>query len=143
MQGKIMTNTGNRCFENVAQFRCLGTITNQNLIQEEIKGRLTSVMLATIQSRTAFSRLLSKNIESRIYKSIILLVVFYGCKTSSLTLRAEHKLRVFEYRVLRRIFGLKRDEVIEGWRKLHNERHDLYFSPCIIRVMSRMSGQVM
>jgi hypothetical protein len=47
-------------------------------------------------------------------------VVLYGCETWSLTVREEHKLRVFENRVLRRIFGLKRDEVMEGWRKLHN-----------------------
>jgi hypothetical protein len=56
--------------------------------------------------------------------------VLYGCETWSLTLREEHKLRVFENRVLRRIFGLKRDEVTGGWRKLRNEElHNLYSSP--------------
>jgi hypothetical protein len=54
------------------------------------------------------------------YKTIILSVVLYGCETWSLTLREEHKLRVFENRVLRRIFGRKRDELMAGWRKLHN-----------------------
>jgi hypothetical protein len=79
-------------------------------------------MLATIQSRTFLSsRLLSKNIKIRIYKTIILPVVLYGWETWSLTLREEHRLRVFENRVLRRIFGPKRDEMTGGWRKLHNE----------------------
>jgi hypothetical protein len=52
---------------------------------------------------------------------IILPVVLHGCETWSLTLKEEHRLRVFENKVLRRIFGPKRDEVIQGWRKLHNE----------------------
>jgi hypothetical protein len=63
-------------------------------------------------------------------------VVLYGCETKSLTLREEHRLKVFENRVLRRIFGPKREEVIGGWRKLHNERlHNLYSSPSIIRMI--------
>jgi hypothetical protein len=63
-------------------------------------------------------------------------VVPYGCETWSLTVREEHRLRVFENRVLRRIFGPKRDEVTGGWRKLHNEElHNLYSSPSIIRVI--------
>jgi hypothetical protein len=63
-------------------------------------------------------------------------VVLYGCETWSLTLREEHTLKVFENRVLRRIFGLKRDEVVGGWRKLHNEElRDLYSSPSIIRMI--------
>jgi hypothetical protein len=72
----------------------------------------------------------------RIYKTIILPVVLYGCETWSLTLRQEHRLRVFENRVLRRIFGLKRDEVTGEWRKLHNEElRDLYSSASIIRII--------
>jgi hypothetical protein len=71
----------------------------------------------------------------RIYKTIILLIVLYGCETWSLTLREEHRLRVFESRVLR-IFGPKRDEVTGEWRKLHNEElHDLYSSTSIIRII--------
>jgi hypothetical protein len=98
-------------------------------------------LLATIQSRTFFSsRLLSKNIKIRIYKIIILPVVLYGCETWSLTLREEHRLRVFVNRVLRRIFKPKRAEVIGGWRKLHNEElHNLYSSPSIIRIIKSRS----
>jgi hypothetical protein len=63
-------------------------------------------------------------------------VVLYGCETWFLILREEHKLRVFENRVLRRIFGPKRDEVTGGWRKLHNEElHNLYSSQNIIRMI--------
>jgi hypothetical protein len=74
-------------------------------------------------------------------------VVLYGCETWSLTLREEHTLRVFENRVLRRIFGLKRDEVTGGWRKLHNEElHGLYSTPSIVRVIKarrmRWAGHV-
>jgi hypothetical protein len=70
------------------------------------------------------------------HKTIILPVVLYGCETWSLTLREEHTLRVFENKVLRRIFGPKRDEVTGEWRKSHNEElHDLYSSPSIIRIM--------
>jgi hypothetical protein len=67
---------------------------------------------------------------------MILPVVLYGCETCSLTLREEHRLGVFEDRVLRRIFGPKRDEVTGEWRTLHNEElHDLYSSPSIIRII--------
>jgi hypothetical protein len=62
-----------------------------------------------------------KNITIRICRTIISPVVLYGCETWSLTLREEHRLRVFENRVLRRIFGQKRDAVTGEWRKLHNE----------------------
>jgi hypothetical protein len=79
-----------------------------------------------------FSRLPSKNVKIRIYKTIILPVVLYGCETWSLTLR----LRVFENKVMRRIFGTKRDKVTEDWRKLHNEQlHNLYSSTNIIRMI--------
>jgi hypothetical protein len=73
----------------------------------------------------------------RIKRSFVLRpVVLYGCETWPLTLREEHRLRVFENRVLRRIFGPKRDEVTGEWRKLHNEElHDLYPSPSIIRII--------
>jgi hypothetical protein len=67
---------------------------------------------------------------------IILLVVLYGCETWSLTLREEHRLRVFENRMLRRIFGPRRVEVTGEWIKLHNEElRDLYTSPSIIRII--------
>jgi hypothetical protein len=85
------------------------------------------------------SRLLSKNLKIITYKTIILPVVLYGCETWSLALREENRLRVFENRVLRRIFGLKRDEVTGEWRKLHNEElRDLYSSPSIIRIIKSL-----
>jgi hypothetical protein len=80
------------------------------------------------------SRPLSSNVKVKIYKTIILPVVLYECESWSLTLREEHRLRVFGNRVLRRIFGPKRDEVTKEWRKLLNEElHNLYSSPDIIR----------
>jgi hypothetical protein len=80
--------------------------------------------------------MLSKNEKVRIYKIIIFPVVLYGCGTWSLSLWEEHRLRVFENRVLNSIFGPKRDEVTGGWRKAHNEElHSLYFSPSIIRML--------
>ena len=86
-----------------------------------------------VQNRL-FSSLLSKNV--RIYLTIILPVVLYGCETWSLTLRNERRLSVFENRVLRRIFGPKRDEVTGEWRRLHNEElNDLCCSLDIIRVI--------
>jgi hypothetical protein len=92
-------------------------------------------MLATMQFRNLLSsRLLSRNVKIKIYKTIILPVVLYGCEISSLMLREDHRLRVFENTVL--IFGPKRDEVTGGWRKLHNELlHGLYSSPSIVRVI--------
>jgi hypothetical protein len=121
----------------VSQFKHLGTtVTNQNLIQEELKRRLNSgnACYHSVQNLLS-SRLLSKNVKVRIYKTIILPVVLYGWETCSLTVREEHKLRVFENRALR-IFGPKRDGVTGGWRKLYNEElHNLYSSPSIIRII--------
>jgi hypothetical protein len=99
----------------VSQLRYLGTaVTNQNLVQEEFRKILNSgnACYHSVQNLLS-TRLLSKNINIRLYKTIILPVVPYGCETWSLTLREEHRLRVFENRVLRRIFGLKRDEVTD------------------------------
>jgi hypothetical protein len=128
----------NRCFKNVTQFKCLGTIIAiQNLIQEEIKRRLNSNnAYYHLNQKLLSPRLLSGNIKIRIYKSIILSLVLYGCETWSLTLREEHRLRMFENRVLMRIFGPERDEVRGGWRKLHNEElYNTYSSPSIIRMI--------
>jgi hypothetical protein len=77
---------------------------------------------------------LSKNLKVKIYKIMYLPAVFYRCETWSLTLREEHRLRVFKNRVLKRIFRPKSDEVTGEWGKLHNgELHNLYSSPDIIR----------
>jgi hypothetical protein len=82
------------------------------------------------------SRLLSKNTKIRVYRTVVLPVVLYGCETWSLILKEEQRLMVFEDRVLRRIFGPKRDEATGEWRRLHNEElNDLYSSPNIIRVI--------
>ena len=93
------------------------------------------------------SRLLYKNLKIKIYKIIILPVVLYGCETWSLTLREKRRLKVFQNRVLRRVFGPKRDEVTGGWRKLHNEElNELYSLPNIVRVVKsrrmRWAGHV-
>ena len=78
----------------------------------------------------------SRNLKIKIYRTIILPVVLYGCETWSLTLREEHRLRVFENRVLRRIFGPKKDGVTGQWRKLPNEElNDLYSSPNTVQVI--------
>ena len=93
------------------------------------------------------SSLSSENIKVKIYRTIFSPVVLYGCETWSLTMREERRLRVFENRVLRRIFGPKRDGLTGEWRKLHNEElKDLYSSPDIVRVtklrIMRWTGHV-
>jgi hypothetical protein len=122
----------------MSQFKYLETaVTNQNLIQEEIKRRLNSgnVYYHSFQNLLS-SRLLSKNVEIGIYKTIILPMVLYGCETSSLTLVEENRLGLFENGVLRRICGPMRGEMTGGWRKLHNEEmRDFYSSPSIIRII--------
>ena len=120
----------------------------RNALQEEIKSRLKSgkACYYSVQNLLS-SRLLSKNLKIKIYRTILLPVVLYGCETWSLTLREERRLRMFENRVLRRVFGSKRDEVKGEWRKLHNEElRDLYSLPNIVRVVKsrrmRWAGNV-
>jgi hypothetical protein len=117
-------------------------------MQEEIKSRLNSGNACYHSVRSLLSyRLLSRNVKVKIYRTIILTVILYGCETWSLTLREERRLRVFENRLLRRIFGPKRDKVTGEWRNLHSgELHILYSSPDIIRQMKswrmRWAGHV-
>ena len=117
------------------KFRYLGvTITNTNDIREEMKRRINMGNACYFSlEKILLSRLLSKKLKVKTYKTIIL-VVLYGCETWSLTVREEHRLRVFENKVLRKISGVKRDEITGEWRKLHTaELHALYSWPNIIR----------
>jgi len=122
--------------------------TNQNSIQEETKNKLEpgNACYRSVQNLLS-SSLLSKYLKIKIYRNIIAPVVFYEWGTWSLTLREERRLRVFENRVLRRIFGPRWDEVTGKWRKPHNEElNDLYCSPNIVRVIKsrrmRWAGHV-
>ena len=144
----------NSFFERVEQFTYLGkTLTNKNSIQDEIKSRLKSgnVSYHSVQNLLC-SNLLSKNTKIKIYGSAIFPVVLYGCETWSLTFREESRLRVLFYfnyninknvnwgclrmRVLRRIFGPKRDRSNRGLeKKIHVYLTDLYSSPDTIRVI--------
>jgi hypothetical protein len=128
----------NSSFGRVEEFKYLGaTLTNQNSIQEEIKSRLKLVNACywAVQNLLS-SRLLSRGLKIEIYRTIILPVVLYGCEAWSLTLRGEYRVRVFGNRVLRRVFGAKRDEITGEWRKLHNEElKDLYSLPNNVRVV--------
>ena len=120
------------------EFKYLGMmLLNQNSILVEIKSRLKlgNACYHLVQNLLS-SSLLSKNLKIKIHRTIILPVVLYGCETWSLTLREEHRLRVFESSVLRRIFGPKRDGMTGEWIKLHNEElNDLYSSPNIVEVI--------
>ena len=110
-------------FERVEEFKYLGTtLTNQNYIADETKSRLRSgnAWYHLVQNILS-SRLLSKNLKIKIYRTIILPVALYGCETWSLTRRVERKLRGFGNMVLRRIFESRRDEVTGGWRRWHDE----------------------
>jgi hypothetical protein len=135
--------------ERVEEFKYLGTmLTDQNSIQEEIKSRLKlgNTCYHSVQNLLS-SRLLSKKLKVKIYRTIFFPVVLYGCETWSLTLREERRLWVFENRVLRRVFGPKKDEVTAEWRKLHNEElNDLYSLPNTVRVVKsrrmRWAGHV-
>jgi hypothetical protein len=146
---KHSINLANSSFEDMAKFKYRGkTLTDQNHMHEEITRRLNSgnACYHLVQNLLSF-RLFSRDIKVKIHKNTILPVVLYGCETWSLTLWEYHRLRVFENRVLRRIFGPKMDEVSVEWRKLHNgEFHNLYSSPDIIRQIksrrTRWAGHV-
>jgi len=122
--------TDNSFFERVEEFKYLGTtFTHQIYIQEEIKSRLKSGNARYLSVKNLLSSdLPSKNLKIKMYRNIILPLILYGCETWSLTPREECKLSVFENRMLRRIFGPKRDEETREWRKLHNEELDHLYS---------------
>jgi hypothetical protein len=116
---------------NITEFgaptKLIRPVKKCNCMQEEIKRRLNlgNACYHSVQSLLS-SCLLSRNVKVKMYKTIILPVILCGCETWSLTLREEHRLMVFENRVLRRMFGPKRDEVTGEWRKLHSEElHNL------------------
>ena len=117
------------------EFKYLGTtLTNQNSFRKKLRTVWIQGTLAyhSVQSLLS-SSLLSKNLKNKIYRNIILPFVLYGFKTWSLTFWKEHRLRVFKNRMLRRIFGPKKDKVRGEWRKLHNEElNDLYSSSNIV-----------
>jgi len=121
---------------------------DENSNQEEIKSRLKlrNACYHSVQNLLS-SSLLSKNVKIKIHRATILPVVLYGCETWSLTVREVRRLRVFENRVLRRIFGPNRVEVTGEWRKLHSdELNDLYSSPNIVWIIKskrmRWAGHV-
>ena len=125
-----------KLFVNVEKFRYLGvTVRNTNDISEEIKCRINMGNACYYSLEKILSScLLSKKLKVKTCKTIILPVVLNGCGTWSLTLREEHRLGAFENKVLRKIFGAKKDEITGEWRNLHNaELHALYSSPNIIR----------
>jgi len=140
--------TDNSSIERVEHFKYSGTtFTNQNSIQEEIKSRLKSGNAGyhSVQNLLS-SSLLSKNLKSKIYRTIILRAALYGFEARSLTLREERRHRMFENRVLS-IFGPKRYEITGEWRRLHNEElYYLYLWPNIICVFTsrriRWAGHV-
>ena len=129
----------NSSFERVEQFKYLLTnLTKQNSIQEEYKSRFETgnACYHSVQKLLS-SSLLSKNVKIKNYRIMIFPLVLYGRETWALTSREERRLRMFENRVLRKVFGPKRDEVAEEWRKLHNEELNDLYSPNILVNLSR------
>jgi hypothetical protein len=128
-------NSSSEWVEEVKYLRT--TLKNQNSIQEDMKSRMKSgnACYHLVQNLLS-SSLLSKNTEIKVQRTIILPIVLYACETLSLMLRGERRMRMFQNRVLRRIFGSKRNEVTGEWRRLQSEElNDLCCSPHIIPVI--------
>jgi hypothetical protein len=122
--------TGDESFSRVEHLGI--TLTDQIPFMKKLRADCNQGMQNLLSSS-----LLSKRVKIKIFRSIILRIVLYGCETWSLALRVEYRLEVFENRVLRRIFGTKRDGVTGEWRKLHyGELCDVYSSPDIFSVIS-------
>ena len=137
MQDEVTIQTDNKVFER-GNISNIGkkNLTNQNSIQKEITSRLKSrkACYGSVQDLLS-SSLLSETIKNKIYRNIIL-PVLYECVIWSLIFREERRLRVFENGMLWRIFGPKRDEVTRAWEKLHKEKiNHLYYSRNIIPVI--------
>ena len=111
----------NSSFERVERFKIL--------CRKKLGADRSQEMLAIIRRSLLSSNLLPRIIKMKIYRSILLPDVLYRCETWSLTLRKEHRLRVFENRVLRRIFGSRKNEVTGGWRKLKKMRNLVVCTP--------------
>jgi len=121
----------------VERFKFLGTtLTNQNYIQEDNHSTLQSGNACCHSVKNLLtSSMLSKIINIKTLRTVILSFILYGYENWSLTLKEEHLLRVFQSKVLRRIFGPKRDKVAGEWRELYNEKlNEMYSSPNTIRV---------
>ena len=138
-------------FERVRVFRYLGGLVEDTAdmgVGAEVRQRLHSGNACFFAvNKLLKSRILSRNTKIRIYRTIILPVVLYGCETWALTRQQEDRFRVFENRVLRKIFGAKRDEETGEYRRLHNrELEELYDSPSIVRIIrsrrARWAGHV-
>jgi hypothetical protein len=114
----------NKPSENMAKFKCLGMmqmLTNQNCIHEEIMSRLNLGNACYYELQNCLSSCLpSKHAKIKIHKTIVLFVLYGLWSLVSDVKERTYRLRVFENRVLRRLFGPKRDEVTAEWRKLHN-----------------------
>ena len=139
----------NEIIEKVNKFKYLGAyVTSKNEVTEEIKSRLASgnACFYSVQ-KLLTSRLISRKLKLKIYRTVILPVILYGCESWSTTVADEQKLRVFENKILRKIYGPKRDEMTGEWRRLHNEElHGLYDSPDVVKIMKsrrlRWAGHV-
>jgi len=123
----------NKFFERAKKFQYLETtLTNQNSIQKEIKSRLKSGKRNIIRWRIFIFQFAIQKFKIMIYRTTIMPVLLYGCGTWSLTLREEHRLRMFENWVLRKIFGDRKKEVSGEWRLLHKEElNNLYPHPIL------------
>jgi len=127
------------------KFKYLGAyVTNKNEVTEEMKSRLVSgnAFFYSVK-KLLTSRLISRKLKLKIYKTVILSIILYGCESWSTTLADEHTLRVFENKVLRKIYGPKREEMTGEWRRLHNEvLHGLYDSPEVVKTTEIKTSKV-